>query len=78
LSSSRRNGVRFDLSDRNLRCLQISLVLFGQSYDDPGKERKMVNTMQKERVDGLIISLSKQTNQYAHPEALEKYNIPVV
>jgi DNA-binding LacI/PurR family transcriptional regulator len=29
-------------------------------------------------VDGLIISLSKQTNKYDHLTALEKYNIPIV
>lgn len=53
-------------------------ILFGQSHDDPEKERKMVEAMKKQRVDGLIISLSKQTNKYEHLEALEKYNIPVV
>jgi LacI family repressor for deo operon, udp, cdd, tsx, nupC, and nupG len=53
-------------------------ILFGQSYDDPEKEKKMVDAMKKQRVDGLIISLSKQTNKYEHLEALDKYNIPVV
>lgn len=53
-------------------------ILFGQSYDDPEKERKMVNAMRKQRVDGLVISLSKQTNKYEHLEVLDKYNIPVV
>ncbi|MBE7172667.1 MAG: LacI family DNA-binding transcriptional regulator [Williamsia sp.] len=53
-------------------------ILFGQSHDDPEKEKKMVEAMKKQRVDGLIISLSKQTNRYEHLEALEKYNIPVV
>ena len=53
-------------------------ILFGQSYDDPEREIKVVEAMKKQRVDGLIISLSKQTNRYAHLEALEKYDIPVV
>jgi len=53
-------------------------ILFGQSHDDPETERKVVEAMKKQRVDGLIISLSKQTNKYDHLEALEKYNIPVV
>ena len=53
-------------------------ILFGQSYDDPERERMVVDAMKKQRVDGLIISLSKQTNKYEHLEALEKYNIPVV
>lgn len=53
-------------------------ILFGQSYDDAEKEKKIVAAMRKQRVDGLIISLSKQTNNYDHLEALENYNIPVV
>jgi DNA-binding LacI/PurR family transcriptional regulator len=53
-------------------------ILFGQSYDDPEREKKVVEAMKKQRVDGLIISLSKQTNKYEHLHALEKYDIPVV
>jgi len=53
-------------------------ILFGQSHDDPETERKVVEAMKKQRVDGLIISLSKQTNKYDHLAALDKYNIPVV
>lgn len=53
-------------------------ILFGQSYDDPERERKVVDAMKKQRVDGLIISLAKQTNNYEHLQALEKYDIPVV
>lgn len=53
-------------------------ILFGQSYDDAEKEKKVVAAMRKQRVDGLIISLSKQTNHYEHLAALENYNIPVI
>ena len=53
-------------------------ILFGQSYDDTDKEIKMVEAMKKQRVDGLIISLSKQTTRYDHLTALDKYNIPVI
>ena len=53
-------------------------ILFGQSYDDAEKEKKVVAAMRKQRVDGLIISLSKQTNHYDHLKALENYNIPVI
>lgn len=53
-------------------------ILFGQSYDDPEQEKKVVDAMKKQRVDGLIISLSKHTNKYDHLLALDKYNIPVV
>jgi LacI family transcriptional regulator, repressor for deo operon, udp, cdd, tsx, nupC, and nupG len=53
-------------------------ILFGQSYDDSEKEKNVVEAMKKQRVDGLIISLSKQTNNYDHLYSLEKYDIPVV
>ncbi len=53
-------------------------ILFGQSYDDPEREIQVVNIMKRQRVDGLIISLSKQTNKFEHLRALEKYSIPVV
>lgn len=53
-------------------------ILFGQSYDDVEKEKKVVEIMKKQRVDGLIISLSKDTNKYEHLKAFEKHNIPVV
>lgn len=53
-------------------------ILFGQSHDEPEREKKVVDAMKKQRVDGLIISLSKLTNKYDHLLALEKYDIPVV
>lgn len=53
-------------------------ILFGQSYDNLEREIEVVNTMRRQRVDGLIISLSKNTTQYQHLHALDKYGIPVV
>lgn len=53
-------------------------ILFGQSYDDAEKEKKVVEIMKKQRVDGLIISLSKNTNRYEHLKVFEKSNTPVV
>ena len=53
-------------------------ILFGQSYDDVEKEKIIVEAMKKQRVDGLLISLSKETNRYEHLEALKKFDIPVV
>ncbi len=53
-------------------------ILFGQSYDDPERENKVIDAMKRQRVDGLLISLSKQTNKYDHLLSLEKYGIPVV
>jgi len=53
-------------------------ILFGQSYDDMETEKRVVDIMKKQRVDGLIISLSKNTNNYEHLKAFEKHNIPIV
>lgn len=53
-------------------------ILFGQSYDDAERERLVVEAMKKQRVDGLIISLSKNGRNYDHILALEKMDIPVV
>ncbi len=53
-------------------------ILFGQSRDSLANEKKMVAVMKKQRVDGLIISLSKETDQYEHFLALEALDIPIV
>lgn len=53
-------------------------MLFSQSYDDLEIEKRVVGVMKKHRVDGLIISLSKETNSYHHLEAFRKYGIPIV
>lgn len=53
-------------------------ILFGQSYDDPERERMVVLAMKKQRVDGLLISLSKHTKKFDHLLSLEKMSIPVV
>jgi DNA-binding LacI/PurR family transcriptional regulator len=53
-------------------------VLIGQSKDDVSRERQIVTTMKNNRVDGLIVSLSKNTTSYEHFTALKKFNIPVV
>lgn len=53
-------------------------VLLGQSHDSVERERVLVETFRKHRVDGMIISVSKHTDDYLHLEALDKYNIPLV
>jgi len=53
-------------------------VLMGQSHDSVDKEKQLIDTMKKHRVDGLLISISKNTNTYEHFEALQRYNIPIV
>ncbi|MBW8685507.1 LacI family DNA-binding transcriptional regulator [Chitinophaga rhizophila] len=54
------------------------MVLLGQSHDDATREEKIVGIMKNHRVDGLLVSLAKNTVNYAHFEMLRKYNIPVV
>lgn len=53
-------------------------VLIGQSHDDVEREKRIVEAMRRQRVDGLIVSLSKNTKSYEHFLQLKKYQIPVV
>ena len=53
-------------------------VLMGQSHDSVDKEKQLIETMKKHRVDGLLISISKNTTTYEHFEAFQRYNIPIV
>lgn len=53
-------------------------VLIGQSHDDVEREKQIADTMRRHRVDGLIVSLSKNTVSYGHFEQLKKHDIPVV
>jgi len=54
------------------------MVLIGQSHDDEEKERKILTMMRTHRVDGFLISISRNTANYEHFEALRKRGIPVV
>ena len=53
-------------------------VLMGQSHDDPQKEKQILESMKAHRVDGLLVSISKNTAEYSHFEVLKNANIPVV
>ena len=53
-------------------------VLLAQSHDDEQKERELVEKMKNHRVDGLLVSLAKNTSSFEHFERLKKYDIPVV
>jgi LacI family repressor for deo operon, udp, cdd, tsx, nupC, and nupG len=53
-------------------------VLMGQSHDREDREKQILDTMKKHRVDGLIVSIAKNTEKYEHFEQLKKYNIPIV
>ena len=53
-------------------------VLICQSRDSEEREKHLVEAMKSNRVDGLLISISKNTTNYEHFELLKKYKIPVV
>src|SRR4026207_983333 len=53
-------------------------VLICQSHDDPKREKQIVETMRRNRVDGIIVSVSKDASNYEHFLELAEYNIPVV
>jgi len=66
------NGIE-DIASRN-----NYTVLIGQSRDSAEREARIVDTMRRHRVDGLVVSLAKTTKNFDHFTQLEKYNIPVV
>lgn len=53
-------------------------VLIGQSHDQLEEEITLVTAMKNQRVDGIITSITKQTENLEHFEDLKRYNIPVV
>lgn len=53
-------------------------VLMGQSHDNMDKEILLLETMRNHRVDGVLISIAKDTTNYKHFESLKRYNIPIV
>lgn len=53
-------------------------VLIGQSHDDMEREIQITETMRKQRVDGIIVSLAKSSRTFNHFEQLKKFNVPVV
>lgn len=53
-------------------------VLLGQSLDNAERELKIINTFKKHRVDGILMSLGKNTNDLNFIEILESSEIPLV
>jgi DNA-binding LacI/PurR family transcriptional regulator len=53
-------------------------VLLAQSHDSEETERKLVAKMKNQRVDGMLISITKNTSSYDHFDVFRKSNIPVV
>jgi LacI family transcriptional regulator len=53
-------------------------VLISQTRDEYDIEKKVLETMRKQRVDGIITSLSKNAPDIEHFRKCRQYNIPVV
>jgi LacI family transcriptional regulator len=53
-------------------------VLLGQSHDDENREKQVAENMKRHSVDGLIVSVAKNTAQYAHFDIFARLNIPVL
>ncbi len=53
-------------------------MLLAQSHDDEQLEQQLVEKMKNHRVDGLLVSVTKNTTSFEHFERLKAYNIPVV
>lgn len=53
-------------------------VIMGQSHNSEEREKLVIETMKNHRVDGLLVSIAKNTTRYDHFENLARYNIPVV
>lgn len=53
-------------------------VLIGQSHDDEQQEKRVIETMKRHHVDGLIVSIAKQMQQHDHYHRLMQYHLPLV
>lgn len=53
-------------------------VLMGQSLDDEEREKRILETFRKHRVDGILMSVGKNTNNLEFVEMLKEYDIPIV
>jgi len=53
-------------------------VIIGQSHDDLEKEIQLANMLLKSRVDGLIVAISKNTQDFSHFDQFEQIGLPVV
>jgi len=53
-------------------------VIISQSHDELEKEIHLADMLLKSRVDGLIVAISKQTQDFKHLDQFEQMGIPVV
>lgn len=53
-------------------------VILGQSLDNSDRELKIIQTFKKHRVDGILISLGKNTNDQEFIQEIKPLDIPIV
>jgi len=53
-------------------------VFVAQSHDHIEKEKQIIESFTRRRIDGLLVSVSKETKQVSHFDILKEYKIPVV
>ncbi|MFC3362916.1 LacI family DNA-binding transcriptional regulator [Pedobacter fastidiosus] len=53
-------------------------VIISQSHDELEKEIQLADMLLKSRVDGLIVAISKNTQDFGHLDQFENMGIPVV
>lgn len=53
-------------------------VIMGQSMDDAERELRILQTLKKHRVDGVLMSIGKNTNSFDFIKSMEESEIPVV
>lgn len=53
-------------------------VIMGQSMDDTEREQRILQTLKTHRVDGVLMSIGKNTRDYDFIEWLESAGIPIV
>ncbi|RZL14319.1 MAG: LacI family transcriptional regulator, partial [Pedobacter sp.] len=53
-------------------------VLLVQSHDDEEREKLLVEKLKAHRIDGLLVSVAKNTSNFEHFEQLKNYGVPVV
>lgn len=62
----------------NVAADQNYTVLMGQSHDDAARELQIIQTFRKHRVDGILMSLGKNTEDLSFVEMLNESEIPIV
>lgn len=53
-------------------------VLIGQNHESLQREKELIHVMQSTRIDGLLIAVSKETNDVNHLRKMEQAGTPVV